>query len=387
MALARAGHRVTIVDRADAALTRASFSNEGKIHLGFVYANDPSCRSSSLMLEAALAFGPILDDLAGEPLPWSRLAGVPFSYLVLGDSLVEPDRLLEAWARLDAKYRTHRADGKRSYVGTSPERILRTETRVAPGGAFSERVTCAVETSELALDMRAFQPCLRRALANTPNVMCRFGHDVQLVERAPTGFRVEGTSASGTWRLNAEAVVNCLWEGRLAIDRQLDLVPTRPWVYRLKYRLLGQLPPSLADLPSLTLVLGKFGDIVNYGDGRAYLSWYPACLRGWTGDLQVPDAWDQACHGVSTAAEETDIIRQSLDAFDTIVPGIGDTRIDSVAAGVIFSWGQTDIDDPSSELHRRDEIGPVAHEGYVTVNTGKLTTAPLFATRVVDLLR
>jgi hypothetical protein len=202
------------------------------------------------------------------------------------------------------------------------------------------------------------------------------------------GFEVSGTTPDGQlWSAASDTVVNCLWEGRLPVDRQLDLLPTRPWVYRLKYRVLGRLPNHLARLPSLTMVLGKYGDIVNYGDGRVYFSWYPACLRGWSGEVTVPPAWDRACRGGISPEEQAAIARESLEAFDVIVPGFAQCRIDSVAAGVIFSWGRTDIDDPVSELHRRDDIGPSAHDGYVTVNTGKITTAPLFGQRVADLLQ
>ena len=56
----------------------------------------------------------------------------------------------------------------------------------------------------------------------------------------------------------------------------------------------------------------------------------------------------------------------------------------AVDAGVIFSWGQTDITDPASGLHRRDETGVQSADGYHSVNTGKLTTAPLFAVDAAD---
>jgi hypothetical protein len=100
----------------------------------------------------------------------------------------------------------------------------------------------------------------------------------------------------------------------------------------------------------------------------------------------VPEDWDRACRGDISVEERDAITRESLAAFDEIVPGLGACRIDSVAAGVIFSWGRTDIDDPASELHRRDEIGPECHDGYITVNTGKITTAPAFAARVAELV-
>jgi hypothetical protein len=211
---------------------------------------------------------------------------------------------------------------------------------------------------------------------------------VRAVRRTAQGFAVEGTTANAgrSWRIDAPVVVNCLWDGRLAIDREMGVCPQRPWVYRLKYRLLGRLPDRLRDLPSLTMMLGRFGDIVNDGSGGVYLSWYPTCLRGWSSDVTVPETWKTPCADGLPVAESRELIDGTLEALDAIVPGLADCRIHSVAAGVIFSWGATDIDDLSSELHRRDDIGPVAYDGYVTVNTGKLTAAPLFARRVADLL-
>ena len=55
----------------------------------------------------------------------------------------------------------------------------------------------------------------------------------------------------------------------------------------------------------------------------------------------------------------------------------------AVDAGVIFAWGATDISDRDSELHRRD-AGVESIDGYHSVNTGKLTTAPLFALDAAD---
>ena len=46
-ALTEAGFTVTILDEAAGCLERASLRNEGKIHLGFVYAHDSSRRTAS----------------------------------------------------------------------------------------------------------------------------------------------------------------------------------------------------------------------------------------------------------------------------------------------------------------------------------------------------
>jgi hypothetical protein len=131
-------------------------------------------------------------------------------------------------------------------------------------------------------------------------------------------------------------------------------------------------------------VLGAYGDVAIYGDGEAYVSWYPECLRGWSREIEPPPDWAVACVGGLPAAEQVAIGRRVLDAFDGLVPGLARARIQTVDAGVIFSWGDTDITDPDSALHRRDDTGVESADGYHSVNTGKLTTAPLFALDAAD---
>jgi hypothetical protein len=53
-----------------------------------------------------------------------------------------------------------------------------------------------------------------------------------------------------------------------------------------------------------------------------------------------------------------------------------------VTSGIVFAWGETDIDDRDSALHKRNDIGVETRGRYHTVNTGKFTTAPLIATEV-----
>jgi hypothetical protein len=62
-------------------------------------------------------------------------------------------------------------------------------------------------------------------------------------------------------------------------------------------------------------------------------------------------------------------------------------RNSTIEGGWIYAAGKTDIGDPDSELHRRTGAGITRHGRYLTVDTGKLTLAPLFAERVVEMLR
>jgi hypothetical protein len=116
----------------------------------------------------------------------------------------------------------------------------------------------------------------------------------------------------------------------------------------------------------------------------AYLSWYPAGLAGWSTDARPPPMPTVLC-----GAEADRIGNGILDGLATVVPEV--TRIalrePAVKGGWIYALGKTDIGDPDSELHRRTGAGITRHGRYLTVDTGKLTLAPLFAERVVEMLR
>jgi hypothetical protein len=52
--------------------------------------------------------------------------------------------------------------------------------------------------------------------------------------------------------------------------------------------------------------------------------------------------------------------------------------------GVIFAIGSSDIEDPASRLHHRDQIGIVSSGCYHSIDPGKLTLVPYFADMCAD---
>ena len=125
LALAQEDYHVTLVDRASRALDRASLRNEGKIHLGFVYANDPSMRTSFLMLETALQFARLVEGFVGREIDWPNLKSRPFVYYVVHDSLVERAQVREHYERMQAHYLDLLAqDRSQSYLGERPDRLF-----------------------------------------------------------------------------------------------------------------------------------------------------------------------------------------------------------------------------------------------------------------------
>jgi glycine/D-amino acid oxidase-like deaminating enzyme len=61
LALARRGAEVVLFDKNDALLSRAAVANEGKIHLGYMYAGDPTLSTAKTMITGALSFAPFLE--------------------------------------------------------------------------------------------------------------------------------------------------------------------------------------------------------------------------------------------------------------------------------------------------------------------------------------
>jgi glycine/D-amino acid oxidase-like deaminating enzyme len=382
--LARRGFDVDLLDQDLEPLNRASLRNEGKIHLGFVYAKDATLRTARLMIEGALAYRRLLSDWTAGALDRPSLSE-PFTYLVPHDSALPPAELAAHYAAVERLYE----DGVRAggdYLGLEPKPLWRPLER-AEYSAFAavERVQAGFATAEVSVDLRETAAVLRRVLSAHSRIRLRLGRRIREVVRTSAGFRVEGDSAAGErWRLDGDQVVNALWDGRLNIDRGLGLMPTRPWVHRLKYRVMVARPDLLRDMPSLSFVLGPYGDVAAYPGGETYVSWYPECLRGWSTEVEPPVDWLAACTGRLPPGEQLVIGRRVLDAFDRLVPGLARADVRTVDAGVIFSWGQTDITDPASVLHRRDDTGVQSADGYHSVNTGKLTTAPLFAVDAAD---
>jgi hypothetical protein len=131
--------------------------------------------------------------------------------------------------------------------------------------------------------------------------------------------------------------------------------------------------------PSATIVLGPFGEVVTYGDGIVYLTWYPVCLQAISTDVRPPD-WET----YPPDPLRSRILTETFRALSEIVPSLSGLNAEKlpeamVKGGAIVAWGKTDIYDPASELHRRFEIGVTTDGSFHSVDPGKLTMAPYFA--------
>jgi FAD dependent oxidoreductase len=387
LALAERGVEVTLFDRNDQLLSRAAVANEGKIHLGYMYANDPSHSSARMMVNGALAFAPFMArhlEMAAESLNVSQ----PAAYVVHCDSQRSVEQVSQYFATVHRMI-VEAADGRpEAYFGRDLSQKPRPWSVAEREVEFDCGITLAAfETPEVAINPVALAQSLRDRIRSDPRIKVRLAHQVLSVEDIDCPIVIT-RDASGDARRRFDHVVNALWDGRLAVNETLGLRPGRPWLHRLKYGVSFYLPEHAKRPPSATFVSGPFGEVVTYKDRLIYLTWYPVCLRSMSTDIAPPE-WP-------TYPDEplrSDLLRGTLDAMSKFVVTLRELVLEelvdvNVKGGVIVACGETDIYDPASELHRRYEIGVTSNRKFHSVDPGKLTMAPyltqICADRILD---
>lgn len=379
LALAERGARVTIFDRNDGLLTRAAVANEGKIHLGYMYAGDPTLLTAKMMIRGALTFAPFFARQFGvscESFPTS----IPAAYVVHRDSQKSPHAIAHYLAKVHELV-AEAADGRpHAYFGIDLRATPHAWSRAQRQAVFNPDHSEAVfDTREIAINPVELGTTLRACVAAHPRIDTALGRTVTGVEIQDESVCVLAAGRDGPSRDRFDHVVNALWDGRLALDATLGLNVRRPWLHRLKYGVSFRLPSGANPPQSATFVLGPFGEVVSYGGGLTYLTWYPACMHGLSSEVVPPD-W-------ATYPSEplrSRIIAGTLRAISDMIPSLRDLDPEglpeaSVRGGVIVARGETDIYDPNSQLHRRYEIGVTSAGRYHSVDPGKLTMAPYFS--------
>jgi glycine/D-amino acid oxidase-like deaminating enzyme len=378
LSLAERGIYVTLFDRNDQLLSRAAVANEGKIHLGYMYANDPSQSTARLMMQGALAFAPFFArhlGVAKDSMTVSR----PAAYVVHRDSQRTPQQVSGYLATVHALI--CEASGGRSdaYFGRELSEVPRMWSPAERETQFDPQVALAAfDTPEVAIDPVALAAAVRDRIYSDRRIDVRLQHEVISVEDG-NGLEVGLETPDGTDRERFDHVVNALWDGRFAINEKRGMRANRPWLHRLKYGVSFRLPAGANLPPSATFVSGPFGEVVSYGDGLTYLTWYPVCLQGISNNVTPPE-WPT----YPPEPLRSHLLEGTLNAMAQFVHSLREldpSELENVTVkgGVIVAWGQTDIYDPGSELHRRFEIGVTSTGRFHSVDPGKLTMAPYFA--------
>ena len=378
IALAQKGVEVALFDRNADLLTRAASANEGKIHLGYMYAGDPTLRTAGLMMQGALSFAPFLSDHLGIA-PHTFAISAPAVYVTHRESQKSPEGVSGYMHAVHKLVQNAIQTVGGSYFGLDLRRPLRNWSAAEIDQEFnSHEIHAAITSPEVAIDPVALAVLVGSCVKQTRKIELFLEHDVTSVHRG-AHMEVVSTAFGQRRRHRFDHVVNALWDGRLAIDSELGLLPTWGWIHRLKYGISFKPPPDAPLTRSITVVLGPFGEVVSYANGTVYLTWYPDCLKASTTAVRPP-LW-------RTSPEEplrSEIMHGTLLALSNIMPALRRCNVERISdvrvrGGPIVARGQTDIDDPDSELHHRFEIGVSSFGNYHSIDPGKLTMAPFFA--------
>jgi len=369
MRLADSGVSVVLFERNRTLFSGASAVCEGKIHLGYTYALDPSHATTQRLLSGAASFRTILTRWI--PEAGLALSEKPFLYACPRDSMISEDGVAAHLAQVQTQ-----ADAWGSELLCMPNMRLRRLSSGEIDCLFeTEHITSAWETNEISSHPATKRPFLMSALGSQPLVETRTSAEVTGITRDSDGFVL--TWGADDAREKFSAVINASWEQRLWLDEMLGLTAPYNVVHRFKCGLHLQ-NKELADrTPNVTFVIGEYGDTVACGD-RIYLSWYPAGLL----KSEVALAPDPAPVSISTTTAQR-IKDESIAALARYMPRYGELLSEyanefQVEGGYISAWGNSGIADPMSGLHSRAEIGVTSLPMFHSVNTGKYVMAPKY---------
>ena len=380
--LSQRGYKVDLYEEHHLPLRRASYANEGKVHVGFIYAMDKSFHTAHQMLVGAVHFMDYLQRWV-EVKP-EEMISTPFYYLVHKGSLLNAQELNYHYQRCCEVFRGLSNGGKIKYLGLfeSLEATLLPKSRIE-GIGNPDYIEDIFETSEYSVEPRYIADKLTEALAHDPNIQLHLSSKVDSVSRVGNNLRVHFSNHGSTQSEDYSEVINSTWNGLLEIDRTMGIEPLGTWSHRYKFGNKILVPLQENDLPSCTMVLGAFGDTVNFKDKGAFMSWYPVGRTGWSEDYRPPD-WDS----MYSQEQRFDVFSRSFEELKKRIPAVAGLKfvpeaVDPVG-GDILALGNTDVDKNESRLHERFEVGIRSFGNYHSVDTGKYTIIPYLAVKMAD---
>lgn len=376
LCLADAGVHVDLYDRKASALLGASGENEGKIHLGYVYAMDQSLKTAKTMLRGAARFRTILERWVSSAV-FEQHVSDPFLYGVPRSSMLDLDKIRAHFRHVS---QLTQELGPQGMVARNAS--VRELTSVELESTFDPKhVAAGFETDEIAVDPLAVRLELLSALTASPKISARFLSEVRAIGEKGHGYVVHGKCGDTLISEHYDAVVNAAWQQRLKLDATLGIEASRKAIHRYKCGLRTTSRRVTSELPSVTFIVGEYGDCVAYGN-TAFVSWYPTGLLSQETGLS-PERDDVQLG----AAQRSDMVQSTLHNLEKLLPGASGALLDTsaeweVVGGYISAWGHSGIDRADSELHDRYDVGVHTSGGYHSIDTGKYTLAPLFAAEV-----
>lgn len=380
--LARRGESVSLIEGNSDLMQGASRWNEGKIHLGYLYAADTELATAERLIPGGLAFSPLVERHIGRAL--DDFCTIDDTYMVHRQSVVDADSFAGYVARVAQMASEIAARTGATYLSDlSPGVVRRLSPNELAQITCSDKVVAGFRVNEVSVSTVPIADLLVEAVRSEARIDVHVDTWVESVCRrddARMEIAVRGERDPGLGSF--DVVVNALWEGRPAVDAKLGIVPEAPWSHRFRAAVFGRDDAPL--VPSAVLATGPFGDVKRYRDGRVYLSWYPVGLLAQGHDIEPP----REC--VHLTSDRKDRIRREMLAalveyFPTLATVATNQSLE-VRGGWVYAIGQGSLADRASTLHRRDRFAMTVDRGYISIDTAKYSIAPWLAELTAQLI-
>lgn len=376
LSLARRGRASVLLERDHALLNGASRWNEGKIHLGYLYAASGSLDTARRILPGGLQFRSLIERCLEQDIGAWITPGDDH-YLLHPDSLVDAAQTDRYFRQVDALL----AEACDPQSGTPRPRSHRLDPADLADWAPDLARTGAWQIPEYSVDTRALADALSARILDDPHIEVRCGSEILAVEPAETdSFRIKLANQAP---MIAGTVCNALWAGRPAIDQsclgQADAQPHH------RYRVSAFIDAAATTThPSTVLGFGPFGDVKSYGAGRFYASWYPAGLLAEGADLTPPPL---SALTPQTRDRIRDGIREGLKRYLPLTDRVFETaQAIRIEGGWVYARGRGQISERGASLHKRDKWGVLRSGNYLSIDTGKYSVAPWIAEQLAASL-
>ncbi len=178
LALTKLGFQVRLYDKSTALMNRASANQEGKIHLGFVYARDASMVTARKMIEHAWQFAPAIESLVGGEMDWEPQLSKRFYCGIHRDSSLSLDEHYSHFHALQRIYEEISSEKEGNYLGRKPKYIWNDEASFTFSGSS---MLHAVRSEETAVHVGWLRSIIVKAIEGNASVMSFTGHQVDHV--------------------------------------------------------------------------------------------------------------------------------------------------------------------------------------------------------------
>ena len=356
---------ITIIEQENHIMLKSSAAQEGRVHLGFLYANDKSMKTGYKMLNDALNFSNCID--------WNRMKSKKYLYLNEINSLLTEEQVDEYFEKIQTKYNELISTNKSlNYLGEQPNHLY-TKIKI-PDYLNKDMFNVCYSTEEVGVVQNLLRDKINKKLIEK-NINIHFGEQILHLEKQNNKFIVNTNKN----KLIFDNVINCLWENKHKFDTQINYLHEINVNIRLKCGVVSETIECLKEYSSINIINGPYGDFGNfYKHNFMYFTWYPISVVKMIVDDHNHDK--NEIYKLKSTLNDKEFIKQvkGHEKMFSKIFNIEDLSFvnPKVSCNAVVANGINDIKYKDSYLHNRFNEAIFYDNNYYSIQTGKYTSAP-----------